>query len=68
MLGQPVVWFFVLWVLGIFASMAGGAFVGYAIGGRDLGAELAVQLGGLFGALSGVPGVALALILIVWLG
>lgn len=68
MLGEPVIGFFVLWAIGIVASMAGGALAGYAIGGRDLGAELAIQLGGLFGTLSGVPGVALALLLIFWLG
>jgi hypothetical protein len=68
MLAEPVIWFFALWTIGIAASMAGGALAGYAIGGRDLGAELATQLGGLFGVLSGIPGVALALLLVIWLG
>lgn len=68
MLAEAVVWFFALWAIGFAASLLGGALAGYAIGGRDLGAELATQLGGMFGALSGLPGIALALIVIFWLG
>jgi hypothetical protein len=68
MFAEPVIWFFALWAIGIAASLLGGGLAGLAIGGRDLGVELATQLGGLFGALSGLPGTALALILIYWLG
>jgi hypothetical protein len=59
---QPVIWSALLLAIGLVSSLTGGAVSGYLIGGRYLGAEVATQIGGLFGALSGLPGIALALI------
>jgi len=50
------------------AALIGGALSGYVIGGKDLGAALSTQIGGLFGVLSGLPGVALALFILMLIG
>jgi hypothetical protein len=55
-------------VTGAIAALLGGALSGYIIGGKDLGAEVATQIGGLFGALSGLPGIAAALIILMLIG
>jgi hypothetical protein len=54
--------------IGALGSLAGGALGGIAIGGKQFGAELATQMGGLFGLLVGAPGVAVALILLSLIG
>ncbi len=65
---QPVLWSLVLLAIGLVCALAGGAIAGLMIGGRDLGAEVATQMGGLFGAFSGLPGIAIALLLLAVLG
>jgi hypothetical protein len=68
LLQQPVIWSLAVLAAGILASLAGGALAGIAIGGKQFGMELAVQMGGLFGMLAGIPGVALALIALALIG
>jgi hypothetical protein len=63
-LASPMALFLASLIIGMIAALCGGALSGYAIGGRDLGAEVATQVGGLFGAMSGLPGVAIALLII----
>jgi hypothetical protein len=50
--------------LAFVSSLAGGALSGMIIAGRQFGPQLATQMGGLFGLLAGVPGVALALLIL----
>ncbi len=60
----PFIWPLALLAIGTVASLIGGALSGYTIAGRDLGAEVSTQIGGLFGMLSGIPGIALALLIL----
>lgn len=50
--------------LAFVASLAGGAVGGVYTGGKALGNELAAMMGSLYGPLAGVPGVALALLIL----
>ena len=52
-------------VLALFASVIGGAIGGIIVGGKHLGNELAAMLGGFYGPMAAVPGVILALIILV---
>lgn len=65
---QPFIWPLALIGLAFLASLAGGAVAGMVIAGKQFGAELAVQMGGLFGLLAGVPGIALALLILALIG
>ena len=65
---QPVIWLLAALAIGILASLVGGALAGIAIGGKQFGLELATQMGGLFGLLAGVPGVAIALLALALIG
>lgn len=68
LLEQPILWSFAALVIGILASLAGGALAGIAIGGKQFGLQLAVQMGGLFGLLAGIPGLAVALLALALIG
>jgi nitrogen fixation/metabolism regulation signal transduction histidine kinase len=68
LLQQPVIWSLAVLAIGIVASLAGGALAGIAIGGKQFGLQLAVQMGGLFGLLAGIPGVAIALVALALIG
>jgi nitrogen fixation/metabolism regulation signal transduction histidine kinase len=59
---QPLIWLSAAFALGVLASLIGGALAGMTIGGKQFGWQLATQMGGLFGLLAGVPGVAIALV------
>jgi nitrogen fixation/metabolism regulation signal transduction histidine kinase len=65
---QPFIWPVVLVGLAFMSSMAGGALSGMVIAGKQFGAQLATQMGGLFGLLAGVPGVVLALLILMLTG
>ncbi len=52
-------------VLALFASVIGGAIGGIIVGGKHLGNELAAMLGGFYGPMAAVPGVILALIILI---
>lgn len=51
-------------VLGVAASLGGGALSGLRIGKAALGAELAAFMGGLYGVLAGAAGVLVGLIVL----
>lgn len=68
LLEQPILWPLAALVIGILASLAGGALAGIAIGGKQFGLQLAVQMGGLFGLLAGIPGLAVALLALALIG
>lgn len=65
---QPGIWPLALVSLAFLSSLTGGALAGMIIAGKQFGAQLATQMGGLFGLLAGVPGVALALLIIALTG
>jgi hypothetical protein len=46
---------------GIAGALVGGALSGLKIGGAALGNQLAALLGGLYGLLASIPGVAIGL-------
>ena len=52
-------------VVGVVCSLIGGALGGVFVGGKDLGAGLAATMGGFYGPLAGVAGVAIGLIVLV---
>lgn len=54
--------------LAFVASLAGGAVGGIYTGGKVLGNELAAMLGGLYGPLAGVTGVAIAFLILALVG
>jgi hypothetical protein len=68
LLQHPVIWSLAVLAIGIVASLAGGALAGIAIGGKQFGLQLAVQMGGLFGLLAGVPGLVIALVALALIG
>ena len=49
-------------VVGILASLAGGAISGIRIGGADLGRDLAAYMGMLYGVLAGAGAVVIGLV------
>jgi hypothetical protein len=51
-------------VLGLLASIVGGAFGGIAVGGRALGNQLAGTMGSFFGPLAGAGGLIIGLIVL----
>ena len=53
---------------GALASIAGGAVGGMIIGGKALGNELAAMLGGFYGPLAGVAGIAVGLVALAIIG
>jgi hypothetical protein len=55
-------------VVATFASIAGGAVGGIAVGGKALGNELAAMLGGFYGPLAGVAGIAIGLMVLAMIG
>ena len=55
-------------IVGIAASVAGGALGGIAVGGKALGNELAAMMGGFYGPLAGVPGILIGLIVLALIG
>lgn len=55
-------------VVGVIASIAGGALGGMAVGGKALGNELAALLGGFYGPLAGVAGVTIGLVVVTITG
>ena len=65
---HPVVWWLAALAIGILASLVGGAAAGIAISGKQFGLQLATQMGVLFGALAGLPGVAIALAAVALIG
>lgn len=68
LLQQPVIWSLAALAIGILASLIGGALAGIAIGGKQFGLELAIQMGGLFGLLAGIPGLVIALVALALIG
>ena len=48
-------------LVGIVASVVGGAIGGVAVGGKHLGNELAAMMGGFFGPLAGIGGLVVGL-------
>jgi hypothetical protein len=68
LLAQPLIWAPALLALGFIAAMAGGALSGLMIAGRQLGSEVATQIGALFGLIAGVPGITAALIALALAG
>jgi hypothetical protein len=67
-LQQPVICSSAAFALGVLASLLGGALVGMTIGGKQFGWQLAIQMGGLFGMLAGIPGVAIAFVALALIG
>jgi hypothetical protein len=55
-------------VVATFASIAGGAVGGIAVGRKALGNELAAMLGGFYGPLAGVAGITIGLIALAMIG
>jgi hypothetical protein len=55
-------------VVATFASIAGGVVGGIAVGGKALGNELAAMLGGFYGPLAGITGIAIGLIALAMIG
>ncbi|MGD0719987.1 MAG: hypothetical protein ABR970_02945 [Roseiarcus sp.] len=51
-------------VLGLAASVVGGALGGVAIGGKALGNQLAGAMGGFFGPLAGAGGLVVGLVVL----
>ena len=51
-------------VIGIIASLVGGAAGGVLVGGKSLGNQLAATMGGFFGPLAGAGGLVIGLIAI----
>ncbi len=62
--GLSIVGAAVALIVGVMASIIGGALGGVAVGGKALGNELAALMGGFYGPLAGVPGVLLGLIVL----
>ena len=58
----------VSFLLGVVASIARGAAGGVLVGGKVLGNELAALLGGFYGPLAGVAGVAVGLAVLIIIG
>ncbi|MEM9387298.1 MAG: hypothetical protein AAGA68_19725 [Pseudomonadota bacterium] len=54
-------------VLAFAAGIAGGAIGGVAVGGKHIGNDLAAMMGGFYGPLAALPGIALALIILTFL-
>jgi hypothetical protein len=65
---QPFLWSSAVFALGVIASLIGGALAGMTIGGKQFGWQLAIQMGGLFGSLAGIPGIAIALVALTMIG
>lgn len=63
----PMIWPLALLAIGFFSSLAGGAFTGIAIGGRQFGWQLSTQIGGLFGLIAGFPGIVLAFLIFLFM-
>jgi hypothetical protein len=55
-------------VIGIAASVAGGAAGGILTGGKALGNELAALMGGFYGPLAGIGGTVLGLVVVALIG
>jgi hypothetical protein len=55
-------------IVGTAASIVGGALGGIAVGGKDIGNELAAMMGGFYGPLAGVAGMVLGLIVLAAIG
>lgn len=55
-------------VIGIVASVAGGAAGGILTGGKALGNELAALMGGFYGPLAGIGGIVLGLVVVALIG
>jgi hypothetical protein len=53
---------------GLVASVVGGAAGGVMVGGKALGNKLACLMGGVFGPLAGVTGVAIGLLALMFVG
>ena len=51
-------------IVGVMASVIGGALGGVAVGGKALGNELAALMGGFYGPLAGVPGIVIGLLVL----
>lgn len=68
LLQQPIIWTSAVFALGVLGSLVGGALTGMTIGGKQFGWQLAIQMGGLFGLLAGIPGVAIALVALALIG
>ena len=51
-------------IVGVMASIIGGALGGVAVGGKALGNELAALMGGFYGPLAGVPGIVIGLLVL----
>jgi hypothetical protein len=54
--------------LALLAALAGGGLGGVAIGGKDLGVQLAGAIGAFFGAVTGMLGVGLGFVLLLVIG
>ena len=68
LLQQPLIWSLALLAIGFISAMIGGAVSGFVIAGKELGAEVATQMGALFGLFSGFPGIAVALVTLALVG
>ncbi len=55
-------------IVGLAASIIGGALGGMVVGGKVLGHELAAMMGGFYGPLAGFIGVTVALIVLALIG
>jgi hypothetical protein len=55
-------------VLGSIASVVGGIAGGVLVGGKVLGIELAALMGGFYGPLAGIAGVAIGLVALMLIG
>jgi hypothetical protein len=65
---SPYLWPLAILLIGTAASLAGGALVGLAIGGRHLGPQLAALMGAFFGPLAGATGLVIGLLVLSLLG
>jgi hypothetical protein len=54
----------VAFIVGVIASIAGGAVGGVAVGGKHIGNELAAMMGGFYGPLAGISGLIVGLVVL----
>jgi hypothetical protein len=61
-------WPLTILLIGMAASVAGGALSALAIASKDLGPQLAALMGAFFGPLAGASGVAVGLLVLTLIG
>jgi len=58
----------ILWcIIAIIFGAIGGAIGGIIVGGKHMGNELAAMMGSFFGPIAAVPGVIIALIILMFI-